>query len=379
MKDYFEGVFNHLIERGKQLLAKIPPGSPIEFQALEKTCRDQLKHIISRLESITKSDVIQNPQAYPVLLRQLRNSKAELDFHETVGIAALNRADHDTDVYLNRLVGHIRQEIRYPLNSPVISALSQDYFYIYSDLGLLCVPLGEAEFMLHLPDLYHELAHPLLNEEYDPRVQRFRQNFVASVEYALNYLAQELEKEDRARNPESYSYYLRQWMKYWHSWTIEFFCDLFAIYTIGPAFAWANIHLCAVTGGYLYAVPIKGEHPTNDARMRAMLFGLELISHTQAAQKIRQRWDELTSVAEERADPEYYRCYPDHILKLIAEKALEGVLEMGCRIAKPDTDSPIHNILNETWAEFWQDPKGFSNWERNAVKKLKRFSLMMVT
>lgn len=373
MKDYFDGAYNHLIERGKHLLVKIHPGSPIEFQALERTCRERIKHVLVALEAVADHPSFGDPQIHSILLRRLRSSKEELDFLETVGIAALNRVN-DTDKYLNRLVERIRAEICYPLQSPIVSALSQDYFYIFPDLGLLCVPLGEADFMLHLPDLYHELAHPLLNDEYDPRVQYFRENFVWSVEHALNYLAQELEKEDRRRSPKSYHFYIKQWMRCWHGWVTEFFCDLFAIYTIGPAFAWLNVHLCALRSERLFDVPFLRipEHPANDARMRVMLIGLELTGHNQVARRIKQHWEKLVLVTGEEPEPEYFRCYPDHVLKRLAEKALEGVRNMGCRIAMPETNDPIYNTLNDAWAEFWNDPKGYPNWEKVAVSQLRQ-------
>ena len=79
-------------------------------------------------------------------------------------VSAFSRSTHRSgpdDDFLNRLITGVCNEISYPLITPVISQMSQDYFHIYSDFNLLCLPLIESRFLLHLPDIYHELCHPL--------------------------------------------------------------------------------------------------------------------------------------------------------------------------------------------------------------------------
>ena len=61
------------------------------------------------------------------------------------------RRAHEDDHILNAVLETIRQEIKYPLVRPVVSGLSQQYFWIHPELNLLCVPLTEGQFLLHLP------------------------------------------------------------------------------------------------------------------------------------------------------------------------------------------------------------------------------------
>ena len=84
---------------------------------------------------------------------------ADLDSVESTGIAALSRAHNDDD-RLNELLARIATEILYPLPAPSCTTLSRDYFYINQHLGFMFVPLAEGHFLLHLPDIYHELAYP---------------------------------------------------------------------------------------------------------------------------------------------------------------------------------------------------------------------------
>jgi hypothetical protein len=79
------------------------------------------------------------------------------------------------DEFVNKLVFEICNEINYPLPTPVASCLSQKYYHIYPDFNLLCIPLLESEFLLHIPYIYHEICHPLLSFD-NPKVEPFQKN-----------------------------------------------------------------------------------------------------------------------------------------------------------------------------------------------------------
>jgi len=65
------------------------------------------------------------------------------------------------------------------------------------------------------------------------------------------------------------------WPKFWLT---EFFCDLYAVYTPGPAFAWSHLHLYMKAGSDAFMLPdgVRNiTHPADDARMRALLQALK--------------------------------------------------------------------------------------------------------
>jgi len=53
------------------------------------------------------------------------------------------------------------------------------------------------------------------------------------------------------------------------NWTTEFFCDLFALYTLGPAYAWSHLHLAATRGEDPFKAPTlssgSATHPADGA------------------------------------------------------------------------------------------------------------------
>lgn len=174
----------------------IPTGLSREFHILEKICRDKLVAVLEDLEELLTNPDFLLPKNQPERLRQFKRSIREMDRVETIGIAALERAkDKDSDRYLNQLIEQIRKEILYPLLPPVVTPLSQSYFQTYPDFSLMRVPLSEGNFLLHLPDMYHEMAHPLLLTRYEKRIRPFADAFLEVINSVTVYFEDEIDKE----------------------------------------------------------------------------------------------------------------------------------------------------------------------------------------
>jgi hypothetical protein len=375
MNSYLEGASNQLIRRGRLLLSKIPRGLPRELHLLEQQCRDRIQRALTDLQQ-TLVELRKEPHSRPpaVRLRALRRAVRELDYLETIGVAALNRADLEEEVWLNELALRITQEIAYPLLPPVVISLSQNYFRIHTDLNLVLVPLVEGSFLLHLPDLYHELAHPLTIYPNDPRVEPIQIELLKVLDHVLLYNTEEIEKLDRRGEYEEFKLRVALWNECWlQLWGFEFFCDLFSVYTVGPAYAWSHYHLCAKRGGDPFEVSQRrlSSHPADDARMKAILCALKLIGFADEAKKIEQHWDELTSVLGFKPHSEYYRCYPDHIITLLAQHSLAGVQAIGCTVVSPNTTDGVSRLLNDAWQQFWKAPNSYSAWEQKVVNSLR--------
>lgn len=368
MNDYFEGTTGQLKKRARLLLRKIPRNLPREFHLLEQRCRDRIHQVLSDLKGNS------NIQLSAVRLRALRRAVHELDYLETVGIAALNRVDLEEDVWLNELILRITQEIAYPLLPPVVTSLSHSYFQIYTNLNLLRVPLAEGSFLLHLPDLYHELAHLLTIYPNDPRVEPLQFELLKTLDVVWLHYVEEEEKLDRKGAYEEFKFYMRLWSEcWWQFWGFEFFCDLFSIYTVGPAFAWSHYHLSAKRGADPFEVPTRRflQHPADGARMQAMLCALKKVGFAREAQIIKQQWNELVTTSGFHPQPEYYRCYPNHLIELLVQHSFVGTQAIGCTIAEPDATGAMFGLLNSAWSQFWKDPQNYSVWEQQVVDSLR--------
>lgn len=368
LHEYLTAAIPQMIERGRVLTASIPRTLPRDYDALRVTCKQQVDEVIQNLQLLQSltGDTFGSEH-----LRMFKRLVSDMDGLETVGIAALNRASSD-DHQLNILIGKIAQEIKYPRLIPTVTTLSQSYFYIYPSLNLLCIPLLEGKFLLHLPDLYHELAHPFFKEKNDPILEPFQTKYMDAIVEVLSHFQEEKAKAECRRGPRYLCDLLHTWQKSWIKfWVEEFFCDLYGVYTLGSAFVWSHLHLAIKRGSDPYEVSSRvTSHPCDNVRMSLMLYALCLNGFQEVAEQIQQKWSEFLEQISAQPEPEYHRCYPTNLIEIVAEYALDAMKNIQARIATPATQDPIHFLLNQAWEEFWQNPSKYVDWEKQAIEKL---------
>lgn len=373
--DYIDGAIAQLIERSRKLVAMIPRDLPRLYDGLSQRCRQELANVLRDLRFVAEDELLQKPENRLARLRAFRRIVADLDSLESMGIAALSRAHKDDD-RLNELIAKITTEICYPLPAPACTTLSRDYFYINQHLGLMFLPLAEGHFILHLPDIYHELAHPVLSIQDDPVIEPYQERYAEAIGICLEYTHSELVRLERGRSPEGTKTALRAWESSWvRGWLAEFFCDLFAVFTVGPAFAWSHLHLTLKRGSDPYRTPVyaASSHPADDARMSVALKGLSLAGFTTEALQIKSAWSSCMLSLGYRPEPEYDLCFPKQLLHRIAEMAFTGVKAMGIRVVDLNQTQTVARKLNDGWSLFWTEPSEFASREKDLVAEI--FSL----
>ncbi len=372
IEPYLDAAIRQAKERARLLKTKIPsPRSP-ELIGLQRLCETQLDAVIARLDYLRDDPIILQPAAHRERIRFFRRALNHLADIETTGIAALNRTNDD-DLFMNRLVLRIHQEITHPLPAPVVTCTARSYFAIHTGLHLLEVPPAESDFLLHLPDLYHEIAHTIIATRNNPKVEPFQRE-LGKFLYALGrYFDGERAANQRATGPTEYNaIVLATIERSWNDWAVELFCDLFATFTIGPAYAWAHFHLTAGQDSDPFDVkPTRiTSHPPDQARMETILLALDYLGFR--TKDIKQQWDALVAATGARQTPEYRRACPKNLLELATVHALEGTKKIGCRIVNDKTTGALNDLLNEAWREFWNNPSTYHHWERQLMDGLKQ-------
>ena len=368
-EEYIDGTLGELERRARVLRAKIPRNLPTYYAALVKSCNDRLDGLLSVLRDLRDSPEWQDENLRADRQRRLRRIVTALDRLETGGITALCRANED-DHFFNGLLERLRREIKYPGELPTVSSLSQGYFYVDTDLNLMSVPLAERHFLLHLPDLYHELAHPFLVARDDPVLEPLQGKMLESAAVAMEHFHTLARQREGGRATEQEKVRLRTWEFYWGKyWIFEFYCDLFAIYTLGPAFAWSHVHLSAKRGANPYDYLME-QHPADAARMSVLLIGLRKIGYADEAERIAEVWKSVIGSSSYKPPSDFRTCYPQDVLGEIANQGLEGVREIGCRIAHAECNDEIHTLLNEAWERFWDNPREYAAWEDQKTREL---------
>lgn len=369
MKNYLRGILNQQQAKIDRLFVNIPMHgritSPIEIPA-----RERLSELSRRIENL-KVDILSSSTMHPVFLRAYKIIKEEIDHVEAILITTLNRWN-DIDKKINSLVDKIATEIAFPISPPVVACSSQRYFYTIPKYYIIYIPLTEGDFLLHLPDLYHELGHSLLAFSEDKKLESFQRAYLICNSKTRKFIKYELQKEERNRGPNTIKRYFINWHDSWHLWIEEMFCDLFSVATLGPAFVWSHLHLSISTGADPFDIPLfkTSTHPPNATRMQAMLYLLELLGFSKEIISIKKKWKDFLTLRNARPSPEYQRCFPDTLLSEIASCSQEGVMGLNCMLAHPKMSGACRNLLNEAWQKFWEAPEEYADWENNAVRNL---------
>lgn len=372
MKHYLKGAILESVERAKKIKASIPNEAlNVYFYPLVQKCDSLVDlQITSLKESL---DFLKRDGLEPIVLDRLRNSVSQLDQIEYGPLVALNRS-HKDDENLNILLDRIRKEIKYPISPPLACCLSNDYFYVDPDFNIMYLPALELNFLLHIPDVYHELGHPLFDANNNPKVEPFKSALGNVNFFAIEHFNSETIKEKRNSN-RLITECLRNWKDNWvRSWAVELFCDLFAVFMVGPAFAWSHLHLCAKRGTDPFHTPLYSlvDHPADHARMEAMLLGLKLIGFGEHATTIESKWNEFLSACEIEKVPEFERAYPKQLLEHCVNYCHQAMITMKCRIVNTETNDSIFILLNEAWDKFWQDSDNYFKWEAEQISKITK-------
>jgi hypothetical protein len=372
IEPYLDAAIRQAKERARLLKTKIPSPRSAELIGLQRLCETQLDGVIRQLDYLLEDPTILDPGAVRERIRFFRRALDQLADIETTGIAALNRTNDD-DLFMNRLVLQLHQEIKHPLPAPVVTCTARSYFAIHTGLHLLEVPPAESDFLLHLPDLYHEIAHTIIATRNNPKVEPF-QHELGKFLYALSrHFDAEQSANRRATGPTEYNaIVLATLERSWNHWAVELFCDLFATFTIGPAYAWAHFHLTAGQDSDPYDVKVTRitSHPPDQVRMEAILIALDLLGLD--TQNVKHQWDALVAATGARQTPEYRKACPKQLLELAAVHAFEGTKKIGCRIVDQKTTGPMNDLLNNAWTEFWNNPATYHQRERQLMERLKQ-------
>jgi hypothetical protein len=373
IEEYLSGSISQSIERIRQLRGVVQSRFPREYDGLRQICLGKLEQMLGEFNILATERIVDPALQTSRRIRVFKRLVEQLYTVEGVGVFALNRVN-SADTALNRLITEISTEINYPLINPVVSHMSQDYFHIYSDFHLLCLPLIESRFLLHMPDIYHELCHPLHRNLDLQSLEPYARAFKTSLFGMVAHFQREALSADRLRNQEARLFQIQLWRTCWAKyWMEEFFCDLFGVLTVGPAYAWAHYHLCIKRGSDPYSTPLAREtsHPADDARMRAMLGMLRSSREFDSeANTITRAWREFLDAMAYRASSEYHLCYPDAQLDAIIRAAKEGVEGIGIVTATSGIKARVRDKLNDAWRVFWHAPADFPAWEVGEVGKL---------
>lgn len=385
MKEYLESIIKEQINRALFLKDKIPhPNRFAELSGLSDKCEYILDEQIQFLEAL--KDELGNRDELDIddIIRDTRSSIRQISSIEYYGISTLYYQTEDLGL-LNKISFNIYQEINLPFGHPCVSCTATQYYSSVPDVNVIFVPLGESDFLLHLPDIYHEIGHCVMkNLETVPKLAPLLDSYTKALGRVASEYTNLLRQKRREYTPEEIRIQIERIYSQWKYWIEEFFCDLFALYTLGPAYAWSHIHLTVKMSEDIFKLDTMfgTSHPADAARMSLLLTGLNLLGHDRVVDEIKSRWEEIARYWSSPV-PEYQYAYPERLLTDIARLIFDGVAESGFQLArnseKESKSGRIGTLLNTAWSKFWTEtPEAFRRWEQESVENL-RTSLQLKT
>lgn len=373
MIDYLLGALPWLRRRAKLLLNRlraleIPPSIASRLVAQIDKLESTVSDVSLRLEDPTLTDASYIGQH----LIDFHNWVRTVDDIETVFLPLIESWGDDEEV-MQKLANRVCQEANLPPTIQPITALySPWYFFVRQDLDVIYMPRLESYFLLHLPDLYHEIGHVLLKQVHHVLWEDFPRR--VQEHFGREHLRGTLQNDPLASTG-TYLYLADSWV---NRWLIEFTCDIFATYSCGPAYGWSHMHLCASKGEVesIYH-PSAGEdalHPADEARWRVIAHALGDMGFEAEAQEIERRWRSLVRSLGESEPTNFHIAYPMNVLEDMQRQIQRGLMSLDVTLYQTSSqgngcEQRLSDLLNQAWTKFWQDPVKYADWETERLQR----------
>lgn len=276
----------------------------------------------------------------------------------------------EPEKYFRRKIARIYKEVNCLQKQPIVATISnsKEYYWAFPTNNVIAVPKGEEKNLLNLPDLYHEMGHLIYNQN---------ENYLkGSIETTLNnYFAAEIRRVHAEHRAADLIPFFQEKNHYWiDSWVMEFTCDFIATYLVGPAYALTNLKLTTISTGKGGVYKDSPTHPSDEARMRAILHMLRITGHVNDEKEISKKWDEFLKRTKSPHVNNYNFIFPQFILEELANNVLKGCKAIYLRSYEDQVTlhgNPVSKILNDAWAQLFHHPEDFEAWEQDRLAEIK--------
>lgn len=369
MIDYLSGALPWLRRRAELVLTNmqslsIPPAIRPRIEAQI----EELKSTINEISGLLDDPTLANPDYINEHSIRFRKLVRVVDDVEAIFLPLVERWGRDEERMQQLLTKLCQNANLLSLVQPVIALYSWEYFFVLEYLHVIYMPRLEGHFWLHLPDLYHEVGHVLLEQMHTVLWGEFQERI--RDHFDRQYARAKLENIPLA-STEVYSTLADSW----RHWLIEFTSDIIATYLCGPAYGWSHLHLCASKGTTAYhpSVGEESSHPADEARWRVIALVLDDIGWRIEQQQIESRWRSLIhSIGE--SEPTYFRiAYPANLLKDLRQQVKQGLTSLNVSLyskslASQGNGQELADLLNQAWSKFWQAPSEYVSWEKETCQ-----------
>lgn len=274
------------------------------------------------------------------------------------------------EIYFNKKIARIYEEIRHLGIPPIITTISnsENYYWAHPVFEIIALPYGEEHNLLNLPDLYHEIGH-LICKQYPNIVD------AAFSPQLSAYFDAEIDRSYDEKTNNHYVPFFTEKLKNWNEfWIEEFTCDLIATYLCGPAFAWANMKMSALSNGSNDIFTDSQSHPSDEARMRSVFLMLEKTGFGKECAEIKQSWNEFLFHTNNTKDPDYKYIFPEHLIQALTDIVYNYCKQIDLASYSEQINThktPIGKIVNDAWQQLFYNPDTFEAEQIKLIEAIK--------
>jgi len=341
-----------------------------EIQGYVKETYDKTAQIRQEIEALLSDPDLGNAKLLSnqfFAFSRLTEKLSEIEWYPLPAITRYN----DTDHFLGYVCALLVSQVKYPLQIPLVSGFSSDYYGAIPPYHLIKVPAVEHLFLLGLPDLCHELGHILFSNY----TGTFLGNFFSDLS---SYIQSEKQRRIREGAPPNYQVLYDRLETEWKDrWTTEFTSDMIATFMVGPAFGRTHIRLCCSLDPDVFR-PGFGEsstHPSGESRIRAIIAMLKRIGLDEDSKVIQDQWLKYLSAIGSKKPMEYDLCYPDALIDSLAREVHNGCVKIGLVSYKDQRNSNddinLLVLFNEAWTTLLTNTLHYAKWESEQIKRLR--------
>lgn len=279
----------------------------------------------------------------------------------------------DGDRYFNNLIKKIYKEINFSSDPPFITTISNsnDYYWAIPFDKIIAVPIGEENNLLNLPDIYHEIGH-LVFKQYESYLKTV---FFDTIN---KYYTEEILLAENQRKSENYIKLLKKSKTLWYTnWFEEFFCDLIAVFWVGPAYAWTNIKLSTISSrtNINGVYTISNTHPSDESRMVAIIEMLNKLGYQNEVKEVNNVWDKFLKIVDNQKPFDYKNYFP----KILISQAVEIIYDFcednlffSYTKQTVGNNKPISLYLNKAWDIAINNPTMFADSEKQLINEMSK-------
>ncbi len=266
------------------------------------------------------------------------------------------RGYDDEAVMMTKLCREIAETVAWPSDScPLVSRGASNYFHFVAEEGeeLILAPALAGTTVLPLPDLVHEMAHPVVRDS-----QR-RETILGPWHREDFVIERVIEKLGDGRFGKAA---VRHWIDHGFE---EIACDIIAAFVAGPAYGWQHVRACWGREGDKSVHEDGDHHPPDSGRFAVIQLALAQVAGEEERAELTEVWNGVVLGGEEGGEADLEGYYPLELMLEFAEEVLRGCVRAGIKPYSDQlpADDP-RSRFNDAWKQMRFEPFEFDASER---------------